>query len=95
MNTSPEIGSSINAGGILTNYHDQGEGAPVVLLHGSGPGVSAWANWRLVLPHLAQNFRTVTPDIVGFGFTERPEGISYDMETWAQTRTRFSRRHGD
>ena len=82
MNTSPEIGSSINAGGILTNYHDQGEGAPVVLLHGSGPGVSAWANWRLVLPHLAQNFRTIAPDIVGFGFTERPEGISYDMETW-------------
>ena len=82
MNTSPEIGSSINAGGILTNYHDQGEGAPVVLLHGSGPGVSAWANWRPVLPHLAQNFRTIAPDIVGFGFTERPEGISYDMETW-------------
>ena len=82
MNTSPEIGSSINAGGIITNYHDQGEGAPVVLLHGSGPGVSAWANWRLVLPHLAQNFRTIAPDIVGFGFTERPEGISYDMETW-------------
>ena len=82
MNTSPEIGSSINAGGIITNYHDQGEGSPVVLLHGSGPGVSAWANWRLVLPHLAENFRTIAPDIVGFGFTERPEGISYDMETW-------------
>ena len=82
MNTSPEIGSSINTGGILTNYHDQGEGAPVVLLHGSGPGVSAWANWRLVLPHLAQNFRTIAPDIVGFGFTERPKNISYDMETW-------------
>ena len=82
MNTSPEIGSSINAGGIMTNYHDQGQGAPVVLLHGSGPGVSAWANWRLVIPHLANNFRTVAPDIVGFGFTDRPEGISYDMQTW-------------
>ena len=82
MNTSPEIGSSINAGGIMTNYHDQGQGAPVVLLHGSGPGVSAWANWRLVIPHLANNFRTVAPDIVGFGFTDRPEGISYDLQTW-------------
>ncbi len=82
MNTSPEIGLSINAGGIATNYHDRGEGAPVVLLHGSGPGVSAWANWRLVIPHLAENFRTIAPDIVGFGFTERPEGISYDMDTW-------------
>ena len=82
MNASAEIGLSINAGAITTNYHDQGAGAPVVLLHGSGPGVSAWANWRLVIPHLAQHFRAVAPDIVGFGFTERPDGISYDMETW-------------
>ena len=82
MNTSPEIGLSINAGGIATNYHDQGAGDPVLLLHGSGPGVSAWANWRLVIPRLAENFRTIAPDIVGFGFTQRPEGIRYDMETW-------------
>ena len=54
----------------------------MLLLHGSGPGVSAWANWRLVIPHLAENFRVIAPDIVGFGFTERPDGICYDMETW-------------
>ena len=84
MNTSSEIGLSTNAGGIATNYHDQGAGDPVLLLHGSGPGVSAWANWRLVIPHLAGNFRTIAPDIVGFGFTERPEGIRYDMETWLE-----------
>ena len=82
MTTSPEIGFSIDAGGIATNYHDQGEGPPVVLLHGSGPGVSAWANWRLVIPHLAKRFRAIAPDVVGFGFTERPGGISYEMETW-------------
>ena len=82
MNTSPEIGSSIKAGGITTNYHDRGAGDPVLLLHGSGPGVSAWANWRLVIPNLAENFRVIAPDIVGFGFTERPDGIRYDMETW-------------
>jgi len=82
MSTSPEIGKSIKAGGINTNYHDQGEGAPVVLFHGSGPGVSAFANWRLVIPQLSSNFRTIAPDIVGFGFTERPDGIKYEMETW-------------
>ena len=82
MTTSAEIGLSVNAGGIATNYHDQGTGDPVVLLHGSGPGVSAWVNWRLVIPHLAQDFRALAPDIVGFGFTERPEDISYDMDTW-------------
>ena len=84
MGASPEIGNSINAGGINTNYHDQGEGHPIMLFHGSGPGVSAFANWRLVIPHLARNFRTIAPDIVGFGFTERPEDIKYEMETWVK-----------
>ena len=40
--SNPEIGKSINAGGINTNYHDLGEGYPTVLIHGSGPGVSAF-----------------------------------------------------
>ncbi|WP_202916103.1 alpha/beta fold hydrolase [Pseudomonas putida] len=79
---SPEIGSSITAGGIATNYHDQGSGFPVLLIHGSGPGVTAWANWRLVMPELAKDFRVVAPDIVGFGYTERPAGIEYGPEVW-------------
>jgi 2-hydroxymuconate-semialdehyde hydrolase len=85
MDTSnPELGSSINAGGIATNYHDRGEGVPVLFIHGSGPGVSAWANWRLALPGLAANFRVIAPDMVGFGFTERPAGLSYSLETWVK-----------
>jgi len=81
-NTNPEIGRSIVAAGITTNYHDVGSGSPVLLIHGSGPGVSAWANWRLTIPKLANRFRVLAPDMVGFGFTERPSGIQYNMETW-------------
>ena len=46
--TNPEIAHSVRTGGFATNVHDLGQGAPVLLIHGSGPGVSAWANWRLV-----------------------------------------------
>ncbi len=52
------------------------------MIHGSGPGVSAWANWRLVMPELAKRARVIAPDMVGFGFTERPAGVRYDMDTW-------------
>lgn len=87
MNTTtqnPEIGKSTTAGGIVTNYHDVGSGSPVLMIHGSGPGVSAWANWRLVMPSLAERFRVVAPDMVGFGFTERPTGVGYNMDTWVR-----------
>ena len=81
---SPEVGETIQADGIGTNIHLAGPvDAPVVLLlHGSGPGVTAWANWRLTIPALAERFRVVAPDIVGFGFTERPDNITYDLPTW-------------
>lgn len=84
MSANPEIGKSINAGGIETNYHDEGSGETVLLIHGSGPGVSAWANWRPVIPALAGSFRVIAPDMVGFGFTDRPEGVRYEMDTWVK-----------
>ena len=82
MTQNPEIGQSIVANGIVTNYHDIGSGFPVLLIHGSGPGVSAWANWRLTIPALAAQRRVIAPDMVGFGFSERPAGIRYGLDTW-------------
>lgn len=83
--SNPEIGQSIDAAGIRTNYHDSGgQGAPVLLIHGSGPGVSAWANWRLVMPALAQHTRVIAPDMVGFGYSERPAGLAYTMDAWVR-----------
>jgi 2-hydroxymuconate-semialdehyde hydrolase len=79
---NPELGRTIVAAGIETNCHDVGDGPPVMLLHGSGPGVTAWANWRLVITRMSLSFRVIAPDIVGFGFTERPDGAVYDMENW-------------
>lgn len=82
MSQNPELGVRVRANGIDTNLHDVGQGSPVMLLHGSGPGVSAWANWRLTIPELAKRFRVIAPDMVGYGFTERPAGVRYDMDTW-------------
>ncbi|TSD56650.1 alpha/beta fold hydrolase [Variovorax sp. KBS0712] len=82
--SNPEIANSVRTGAFHTNVHDLGEGAPVLFIHGSGPGVSAWANWRLVLPVLAQTRRVIAPDMAGFGFTERVPGAAYTMDTWVQ-----------
>lgn len=83
--SNPEIGKSILTGGFRTNYHDYGTGdVPAVFVHGSGPGVTAWANWRLVLPKMADSRRVIAPDMVGFGYTDRPEGILFNMAVWGK-----------
>ena len=80
----PEIGATATANGIQTNYLEDGSGDQTVLLiHGSGPGVTSYANWRLVIPALAAKFRVVAPDMVGFGFSERPKDVDYSVQTWA------------
>lgn len=80
---SPEIGQSIRTGRFDTNYHDMGSGEPVLLLHGSGAGVSGWANWRGIAPVLSENFRALIIDLVGFGYTECPEDLQFHIyDTW-------------
>ena len=69
-----EIGQAIQTGSMVTNYHDIGSGEPVLLLHGSGPGVSAWANWRLSIQSLKDDFRLLAPDLAGFGFRAFSQG---------------------
>jgi pimeloyl-ACP methyl ester carboxylesterase len=78
----PDIARTIDANGIATNLHDVGSGVPVVLIHGSGPGVTAWANWRAVIPALSRHRRVIAPDMVVFGFTERPHDVEYNLDLW-------------
>lgn len=80
----PEIANSVRTGEFSTNYHDIGQGETVVFLHGSGPGVTAWANWNKLFPLLKDDFRILAPDMVGFGFTERPEKPVYSMNAWVK-----------
>ena len=79
---SPEIAQTVDVCGVATNYHDVGVGDPVLLIHGSGPGVTAWANWRLTMPALAERLRVVAPDVPGFGYTERTGTVPYDLDGW-------------
>jgi len=84
MNNRPEIANSILTGSYHTNYHDVGAGFPLLMLHGSGPGVSAWANWNKLFPLLSNGHRILAPDLVGFGYTDRPEGTVYNLDAWIQ-----------
>ncbi|OUS91662.1 alpha/beta fold hydrolase [Rhodococcus sp. NCIMB 12038] len=75
--------SGLTAEPIDTFYLEAGSGDPVVLLHGSGPGVSGRANWQHTIPGLAKHFRVIAPDIVGYGETSRPDDVVYSLSTWS------------
>lgn len=83
IGANPEIGERIDVAGIGTNYIVAGEGYPLILLHGSGPGVTAYANWRGVIPDFAKAFRCYAPDTLGFGYTDFPGDIQgFSMDRW-------------
>lgn len=86
---NPEIGKSVVAAGLKTNYMEAGAGDPVILIHGSGPGVTAYANWRLSIPVLAQKYRVLAPDIAGFGYTERKPDQVYNLDFWVRHLTEW------
>ena len=76
----------VQAGGARTLVLEAGaERAPgeaVVLIHGSGPGVSAFANWRLALPALGVEHRVVSYDQLGFGQTDAAPDSQYNLDVW-------------
>ncbi|SPM34840.1 Lysophospholipase, alpha-beta hydrolase superfamily [Mycobacterium rhizamassiliense] len=82
MTTTVAQPQVLDAGGIKTSYLDAGSGEPLLMLHGSGPGVSATANWQYNIEPLSRRFHVLAPDIVGFGATERPEHVVYSLRNW-------------
>lgn len=68
----------VNTNGIRMHYVEQGEGFPVLLLHGFP---ELWYSWRYQIPALADaGFHVIAPDLRGYGETDKPEGIeSYDI----------------
>jgi 2-hydroxymuconate-semialdehyde hydrolase len=57
---------------------------PVLLLHGSGPGVSAFANWRPIIPRFAAARRVIAPDQLGFGETASGQPRTYGRRAWTE-----------
>jgi 4,5:9,10-diseco-3-hydroxy-5,9,17-trioxoandrosta-1(10),2-diene-4-oate hydrolase len=66
-----------DAGGMRLHYHEAepscgSPSTPVVMLHGGGPGASAWSNFGRNLPVFAARFRTIMIDQPGFGSSAKP-----------------------
>lgn len=58
------------------HYHDVGEGEPLLLLHGAGPGATAWSNFGRSIATLARTHRVIAMDLPGWGKSSTPTSES-------------------
>lgn len=62
-------------------YRQQGEGSPVILIHGI-PTNSLM--WRAIIPQLATRHRVIAPDLLNYGLSDKPVST---RRTWCRTGT--------
>lgn len=63
------------------HYIDEGEGEPIVFVHGT----PTWSFvWRQQIKALSRQYRCIAPDHLGFGLSEKPTDFSYTPEAHAQ-----------
>lgn len=81
----PPVGKFITVRGKRLHYHDQGQGEPLLLLQGGGPGASGWSNYQRNIGPLSRRFRVITPDLPGFGQSQAPDRPEKLFGLYAQT----------
>lgn len=66
-------------------YHviDQGAGRALILLHGGGPGCTAWSDFAVVSGLFRDQYRCVMPDILQYGRSSKPiiQGPMWDFHS--------------
>ena len=76
--------------GYEMHYLEHGSGPAVVFVHGSGPGVNAYSNFFPNYRALAAaGYRCVLPDMIGFGWSSKPDDIDYTLELFVPTLREF------
>ncbi|MBO0677972.1 alpha/beta fold hydrolase [Mycolicibacterium sp. S2-37] len=61
------IRRTVGVDGLSTSYLEAGQGDPVVLLHGGEFGATAELGWERSIDALAEHYRVLAPDMLGFG----------------------------
>ncbi len=80
MNTSNNISATfsfeshfVDINGSKLHYVDEGEGDPILFLHGNGCSSYIWRN---IIPHVSPVARCIALDLVGMGKSDKPD-IAY------------------
>lgn len=73
-----------DVGGLRVHYQEAGaaEAPPVILIHGFCASTFVWGD--VLLPIAEAGYRVIAPDLVGFGFSEKPRRGEYTIDAQAR-----------
>ena len=77
----PIPAKQIRVDGINIRYIDEGEGDPLLLVHGIPTSSFLW---RHMIEDLSAHGRVIAPDLPGFGFSDPPQNGDYSISNYAR-----------
>ena len=76
----------LNQSGLPYHYIDEGEGEPLLMVHGNPTWSFAWRN---LIKALAPDYRVLAVDHVGCGFSSKPQNYTYELDRHIENLCRF------
>jgi 2-hydroxymuconate-semialdehyde hydrolase len=70
--------------GTTVHCYEGGQGYPLLMIHGSGPGTASASNWKHVMEPLAERYHNIVAmDLIGYGLSGRKKKEPYfDVRMW-------------
>lgn len=75
-----EHGRFLDWNGRSIYYVEKGQGEPLILIHGFG---SSHFTWSRVMDQMSQHYRVIAPDLLGFGYSDKPD-VQYNMDLFTR-----------
>jgi 2-hydroxy-6-oxonona-2,4-dienedioate hydrolase len=71
--TEESTSKSVDSRPWRIHYNEVGEGHPVVMIHGGGPGATGWSNFSQNMRELSKKYRCLAIDMPGWGQSDPVE----------------------
>ncbi len=74
---SDQVSQYVNINGVNVHYKDEGQGTPIVLIHGTGASLHTWDYWS---KELKKKYRVIRMDLPAFGLTGPNSSSDYSIQ---------------
>ena len=72
MSSDPFVSRFVRVGPYKTHYIEWGDGIPVIMIHGGGPGAAGEFGWGNNIGAIGRHGRAIAIDQIGFGLSDKP-----------------------